>query len=260
MSRAPATPPGTTAGTRRRAIVAGLLAAVLLGAGATVVVLLTGGSRPPAARPASGPRPVTAAEADRLAVMRFTNFRGTGVRFRTQLNTARGVLTFNGDVDYRRKLGYAEVSGVGSSFTIEWDAATLLAWPSRVEVPTPPQKLPAGRPAARPLAPTRSDIDAVLAVLLGLGQDRPDNAQLIRQNGARWLRGDTIGTVGVDVIQGPAAGGGAAGSGSAVTYWVDPTGHLLRVDASLGGGSAPTRIDLDPAGFARFDRSTRLAG
>lgn len=60
------------------------------------------------------------------------------------------------------------------------------------------------------------------------------------------------------MLQGPAAAGQPAGSGAAVRYWVDATGHLLRLDAFLGGGSAATRIDLDAKAFKPFARSAKL--
>lgn len=197
----------------------------------------------------SKPRPVTAAEADRLAVMRFRLQRAGGVHFRTEVSSARGSLSLVGDVDYSSGIGKAQISGAGSSFTLQWNGATLLAWAGDEG---------ASDPAVRPLEPTQSASDAVLALLLELGQDRPDNAQLIRENGARWLRAETVGGTGVDVLQGPAPPGAAAGPGGPVTYWVNEGGDVLRIEARLGGGPSATIIDLDPGRFVPFAPSTHL--
>jgi hypothetical protein len=251
--------PDAPAPARRRWIVGAAVAVVVAGAGIVAVVLASGGSDSAPRRAAAPSRPVTAQEADRLAITRFQNYRATGAHFRTRVSSPEGALALEGDVDFRDELGYARISGAGGAFMLQWSDATLLAWTAKATASTSPGKLPAGKPVGRPLSPTKSAVDAVLAVVLGLGRDRPDNAQLIRRNGARWLRSATLAGTKVDVLQGPAAAGQAPGSGAAVRYWVDAAGHLLRLDAFLGGGSSATRIDLDAKAFTRFPRSPKLS-
>jgi hypothetical protein len=246
--------PGPPPAPRKPWIIGGAIALAVVAAGIVAMLVLLSGSHPGPAHVAPAARPVTEAEADRLAVTRFQNYRAKGVGFRTQVATSGGPLAIIGDVDFREGLGYAQVSGAGSAFTLQWSDRTLLAWPSAAGVLAPPARLPVRKPVGRPLAPAKSSVDAVLAVLLGLGADRPDNAQLIRRNGARWLRSATIGDTKVDVLQGPSATGSTAASGAAVRYWVDATGHLLRVDAFLGGGSSATTIDLDTSSYTPFAR------
>lgn len=251
-----------TARWRRPPVVIAAAAVVVLAGAGTAVGLTVGGGDDPTPHPSAsttrGPRPLTAAEADRLAITRFDNYRGTGVRFRTSVSSAQGPLTLVGDVDYRRKLGYALVSGAGSALILQWDETRLVAWPASSAATVPPAGPPSSGGSGRALAPTSTTVDAVLAVLLQLGQDRPDNAQLTARNGARWLRSATLEGRTVDVIEGPHARQG--GSAGAVTYWIDRTGRMLRVDVRLGGGTQTTRISLDAGAFRRFARSAQLPG
>ncbi len=241
---------------------------MLVSIGAALVALVTAcGSSAPAhpssSAPASaGPHPVTTEEAERLAVSRFLNYQGTGVQFRTTMSSSQGPLSVAGYVDYRRRVGLAQVSGAGSAFVLEWNASTLLGWPHAATA-LPPTTLPTTAPSKRALAPSANDVDALLTVLLALGQDRPDNAQLIQQGGARWLRQASIGGRRVDVIAGPTTATGATGStapsatASTVTYWIDARGRMLRLDATLGG-SSPTEITLDAAAFRTVPVSPAL--
>ena len=184
---------------------------------------------------------MTADEANRLAIMRFVGYQAGGQHFHTELATGQGLLVVDGDLDYRQRVGYAKVSGSGSSFTLQWNTTTLLAWPSLEPGASPPPELPAAVPTNRRLAATSSSIDATLTLLLQFGQDRPDNAQLIAQNGSRWLRSANLGSNQVDVLQGPRSTVKGTTRDSTLDYWVDSRGHLQRVDAALGGG-APTTI------------------
>jgi len=67
---------------------------------------------------------------------------------------------------------------------------------------------------------------------VSLSNDRPENAQLLRQDGATWLRQDRVGEVPVDVMTGPVRDGRAE---SSFRYWVDADGRLLRLEARLDG-------------------------
>jgi hypothetical protein len=206
-----------------------------------------------------GPRPVTSAEADRLSTMRLTNFEAVGVAFHATIVAAQGSVTLNGDVDFHTLVGYGEVSGgKGPSYTLQWNAGRLLAWPSPGKPSEPPPNVPTTAPRERAIAPSSSAVDSVLALLLGLGESRPDNAKQVQQDGARWLRTDTVDGQLVDVMQGPSNKGPGHGSDTAFDFWVDRSGHLLRVDAFLGGSTTPTRIDLDPSSYTEVQTSPYL--
>ncbi|HWA65501.1 MAG TPA: hypothetical protein VG899_03925 [Mycobacteriales bacterium] len=206
-----------------------------------------------------GPRPVTAAEAERLATMRVTNFEAVGVAFHANVAAAQGSVTVNGDVDFHTLTGYGEVSSKNAaSYTIEWNPSRLIAWRSSGRPTAAPAALPVTPPRERALSPSTSGVDTVLALLLGLGESRPDDAGQVRQDGARWLRTATLDGETVDVMQGPSAKGAGHGSDTSLDFWVDRTGHLLRVDAYLSGVTTPSEIDLDPNGYTGVPTSAYL--
>jgi hypothetical protein len=233
---------------------------VLVAATVTVVLVATsGGSDRPGSSPsANAPRPVTADEANRLAVMRFQNYR-TGLHFRTTTNAG---LTLTGYLDFHQHLGYAVASENGRPSVVQWSSSTLVEWAAAAGVPTtdPPAQLPATQHRSRALNPGTSDLDALLAILLALGQDRPDNAALVRQDGAMFVRTDTAGGVPVAVLLGPRVSGSGSSAAGALTYWVDDAGQLLRVDIRLGHSTGQNtkavRVDTDPARFHAFQEST----
>jgi hypothetical protein len=106
------------------------------------------------------------------------------------------------------------------------------------------------------LDPSTSTFDTVLGLLLHLGQDRPDNAQLLQQSDAQWLRADAVGGTPVDVIRGPSSAAASAtaspkpsgaASTTCVVYWIDSRGRLLRLDAMLPGSTV--RIEIAGTAF-----------
>jgi len=268
-SNRPATPPKKKAkkqkqygpGRFQRITVAVLAAgAVTIGSGAAIGGALFGGGSPKSTAPTVEGRAITSDEANRLAVMRFRNYQGTGVHFHTSVASTGGALTVDGLVDYHRSLGLAQVSGLGSSFTFEWDHQKLAAWPGGATQTTVPATLPTAKAAIRPLNTTATAVDAVLALMLAMGLDRPDNAQLLQQNGSRWLGHDTIDGVAYDVMTGPAQTGAPAGSTSdTLRYWISPDGHLGRVDAHIGGSPTATTITVDAPGFHPLPQKSALS-
>lgn len=236
------------------------IAAVAVIAAAVVIpIVVTSGGGGSSGSYTNGPRPVTSAEAARLSTMRLTNFEAVGVAVSATIVTTQGVVTLNGDVDFHTLVGYGEVSGgKGPSYTLEWNAGRLLAWPSPGKPTAPPTAVPTIAPQERALAPSSSVVDSVLALLLGLGESRPDNVKQVQQDGARWLRTETLDGKTVDVMQGPSDKGPGHGSDTAFDFWVDRSGHLLRVDAFLGGSATPTRIDLDPSRYVPVQTSPYL--
>jgi hypothetical protein len=83
-----------------------------------------------------------------------------------------------------------------------------------------------------------------LLIALTLGSDRPDNAELLPQNGAAWVGQDQVGGHRVDVMSGPAARGRPGTAGN-VRYWVDSGGTMHRVQADVASEPQPVVIDFD---------------
>jgi hypothetical protein len=235
-----------------------IASAVVVAAAVVIPIVVTSGGGSSGSY-TNGPRPVTSAEAERLSTMRLTNFEAVGVAFHATVIASQGVVTLNGDVDFHTLVGYGEVSGgKGPSYTLQWNGGRLLAWPSAGKPSEPPSDVPTAAPRERAIAPSSSAVDAVLALLLGLGESRPDNAAQVQQDGARWLRTETLDGQTVDVMQGPSAKGPGHGSDTVLDFWVDRTGHLLRVDAFLGDSTTPTQIDLDPSSYSDVQISPYL--
>lgn len=250
---------GTAAGRRRwarSAWVAGALA--LVAAAATTFFLIddgigggTGGGGDSAGR-----RALTSDEANRLAVTRFLNYQAGGRAVTITVPSAAGGLVVTGSVDYRAGIGYGVVRGAGrdtsSDGLIQWTAAAVLVHPMTDVPATAPPAPPASGWYRRPLQKSGSSLDSSLAIALGLGSDRPDNAELLPQNGAAMVGKDKVRGHSVDVMTGPNARATAGNSfalgsntGSAVRYWIGGDGTMYRVRASVTSESQPVVIDFD---------------
>jgi hypothetical protein len=239
-------------------------AVVVAAVAAVVVIVVTSGGgavKTTGVAKGGGPRPVTSEEAERLATMGVKDYQDVGVAFHALIVSPQGTVALNGDVDFHAVAGYGEVSGgKGRSFTLEWDGAALIAWPSKGKPTTPPETVPVSAPRERALAPSTSSVDTVLAVLLGLGERQPDDAKQVQKGGARWLGTSKIDGKTVDVMQGPSAKGPGHGSDTSLDFWVDESGNLLRVDIYLNGSTTPTQVDLDPSTYAPVRISPYLTG
>ena len=174
---------------------------------AVVFVLYSAGGKKPSA---TGPRPLTGDQADRLAVSRFLDYQAKGVRFSTTVPTAQGSLPLAGDIDFRRHLGYAatrlDAGGREQTAVLQWNGTTVQTWLDAGDGLAPPARLPSAKPTGRRIVAASSGLDTLLVLLLDLGADRPDNAQLLQQSDARWLRTDTVDGQRVDVHPRPVAG------------------------------------------------------
>ncbi|WP_246868401.1 hypothetical protein [Saccharopolyspora sp. ASAGF58] len=83
-----------------------------------------------------------------------------------------------------------------------------------------------------------------MAIALGLGSDRPDNAALLPQNGATWRGQDQWDGHQVDVMTGPDAGA-KPGTGGTVRYWIGSDGTMYRVQVEVASQARPVVIDFD---------------
>ncbi|MFJ9587292.1 hypothetical protein [Streptomyces acidicola] len=219
-----------------------------------VFLVADGGSGP------SGPRALTSDEADRLAIMRFRNYEAQGRALTITVPGTAGGLVVTGSVDYQKKLGYGVVHGTGrdtsSDGLIQWTATSVYVHPM-VDAPAhAPASPPRSGWYSRPLQSSGSSLDSTLAIALGLGSDRPDNAQLLSQNGAAWWGRDRVDGHRVDVMTGPSTsshdrpgtastGTASTGTASRVRYWVGSDGTMYRVRISLASEPQPVVIDFD---------------
>jgi hypothetical protein len=207
-----------------------------------VAVALAGCSSAPA------PHPLTQDQADLLAVIRFKNYDHGLVSFRGRVPSAAGTLELAGRIDYRRGIGYGTLrteggSGYGSTGLLQWNGRALAFLAGATDAAGSP---PAGQWQLRPVQAPGGELDTALALLLGLGSDRPDNAQLLRQSNARWLRPEAVGGTPVDVFEGPGAAAGRHDSDPRLRYWVAAGGDLCRVEARIGAAESDASFDLVP--------------
>lgn len=205
--------------------------------------LATGGGSGP-----SVPRALTPDEVNRLAMTRFRNYEAHGRAVTITVPGTAGGLVVTGSVDYRRKLGYGVVRGTGrdtsSDGLIEWTATSVFVHP----MANAPAHAPASPPRSgwygRPLRSSGSSLDSSLVIALGLGSDRPENAQLLPQNGAAWWGRDQVAGHRVDVMTGPSSRH-RSGTANRVRYWVGSDGTMYRVRIGVGSESQPVVIDFD---------------
>ncbi|GLZ38148.1 hypothetical protein Acsp05_17720 [Actinokineospora sp. NBRC 105648] len=207
-----------------------------------VAVFLITGSRP------SGPRPLTPDEANRLAITRFLNYQAAGRAVTITVPTASGGLVITGSVDFRAHVGYGVVRGTGrdtsSDGLIQWSATAVSVNPM-VETPmAAPATPPDSGWRRRPLSTSGSALDSALLITLSLAGDRPENAELLPQNGATWIGRERVGDLEVDVMAGPAARARPGTAGN-VRYWVDADGTMRRVHADVASEPRPVVIDFD---------------
>ena len=226
---------------KARWIVAGSCAVAVAVAGVVVAAASGSGS-------GGGKHALTSEEANRLAITRFRNYEAGGRAVTITVPGTIGNLVITGSVDYRTKLGYGVVHGTGrdtsSDGLIEWTAASVRVDPmtdTPAAAPVPP---PTTGWYSRPLQQTGSSLDSSLLIALSLGSDRPDNAQLLPQNGAGWVGHDQLAGRQVDIMTGPAANGSAGASGT-VRYWIGSDGTMYRVQAALASETQPAVIDFD---------------
>ena len=192
-------------------------------------------------------RPLTADEAQRLALARFRTYQTGTSTMDLRIADPGGDTAVHAVVDHRahRAVGWYDTDG----------APRLLAWSREGLAVARPGTYgaPAGAPPARDAlraaarlggtAWTRrpyggTPLDTALQVALALSADRPDNAQLLAQSGPLHLREDTVDGRTYAVLSGPrprpAATAAPLTGRSPVTYWIDADGAVRRVTVRLG--------------------------
>ncbi|MFD7659920.1 hypothetical protein ACFV4N_38590 [Actinosynnema sp. NPDC059797] len=183
-----------------------------------------------------------------MAITRFRNFEAGGRAVTITVPTTAGGLVVTGSVDYRAGLGYGVVRGTGRDSSgdglIQWNATTVVVHPAADAPAEAPEAPPASGWHRRPLRTSGSSLDSALLIALNLGSDRPDNAELLPQNGAAWVGRDRVGDHAVDVMSGPAARGRPGTAGN-VRYWIDVDGTMHRVQADVDSEPRPVVVDFD---------------
>lgn len=197
---------------------------------------------------AGTPQPLTEDQAERLAVLRFSNYQDRLVTVRGTVPSGAGELRLAGRLDFVDHVGYVRLDTPGAGGqqaehgVLQWSQTVVAYFAGATQDTDPP---PAGRWQLRPLSRAGGELDTALSLLLGLGNDRPDNPQLLRQSSARWLRSDTVNGTAVDVFEGPRSDGGSTGSDAArLRYWLDASAHLRRIEARLGNADQYAVFDF----------------
>ncbi len=247
------------------------LAALVIGALVAGNGLVSCAKQPQAA--AFRSRPVTAAEATRLAAVRVTNYTSGHAGISVTIGAGKTAVRMTGWVDWRQPLIY--LNSVGA--TAGPDDGILQAIPGVVAArpglyrppatngkqygpyPTPPVPAPPTGWQVRPIE-TGSAIDTMITLLFAMRAAHSDSATGIAAIGTKLVGTDEINGVHVDVMDGaavPPLTGAAtptpsasalpfAAEGGQVRYWVDDKSRVLRVEA-LVNPTTTLQIDFNRA-------------
>lgn len=207
-----------------------------------------------AAKPTTGgsgvaARPLSSDEADLLAVTRFNAYRAKMLSVTGTIvsGTAATDVTLHGWIDTVNEQGYGLVTpSQGGEFLAVWNTTQISA--QDYNGSTPPLPRPQKGWSTTGLKASDSALAAAQLVLLGLSSDRPDNPQLLLQDGATWQGTGNVDGVKVDIMGGPLATGATV---SNLRYWIDSLGQLRRVQARLDGRDWST-FDLATASGIKF--------
>ena len=196
--------------------------------------------------PNGEPIPLSNERATRLAQAGYQNLLAGGAEF--EANSAfLGVqpsetVRLIGVIDWENHVGRAAVSSTGSTgglTEVYWDENTVLErWPGMDDLVAslggPDQPW-----VARAPEPNTRQIDRLLALVVGLAIEQPENAILLQQTeGSAFMRNDTLRDRDVEVLR----------YGTRNLYWLAlDDGSMLRFEGNSAGGNAPTVID-----FLRF--------
>lgn len=209
----------------------------------TTALALVSCSTPPT-NPQTGPRPLTTAEAQRFAVARFNSYNVGARKVQATVTDGTAVLELTGWINTADHYGYALIRPRGSTgFLTTWNETTVNA--QDFDGDQPPADAPLDNWQTTELDPKDSFLAAAQVMLLSLSVDRPENPQLIMQSTAQWLRADVLGGSPVDIFSGPTETDAA----SSLRYWIDESGHLLRLEARLAGEQFSVFTFTDTPGF-----------
>ncbi|MEU9454392.1 hypothetical protein [Streptomyces sp. NPDC048277] len=192
------------------------------------------------------PRPLSAAEAGRMALTRFRAYRDSPEQVTVQAPLPGGTAVIRAVVDEHRHraVGWFDTGDAAERGLLAWDGTGLSVARPRVDGSAGPLAKPASlaeavRDAARvrPAAWIRrrygpASLDTALRLTLSLAADRPDSTRLLVRSGPRHLGEDRIDGRTYDVFSGPPPASPPPGE-PPLTYWIDSAGRLRRVRADL---------------------------
>ncbi|MFD9796009.1 hypothetical protein ACFWXK_34220 [Streptomyces sp. NPDC059070] len=200
-----------------------------------------------------GARPVTLAEAQRLSLARLSVYESGPAAVRLRVPVADTDISVEAVVDYAAHRASGSYRALGHEGRLAWDTAAVSVSPGEASARA------GGRIRWSHRSYTHDPLDRALRLVLALGSDHPENAQLLARSGPKWLGEDRIGRRAYTRFAGPRPARPSVGlgrrapepSGPAdpaappVTYWVDGTGSLGRVEARLmGAGEEATTVDF----------------
>jgi hypothetical protein len=222
-------------------------ALAVVGMLAIVGVIGAGCSPAPADDPAAAPSPLTLDQASLLADVLHRNSEAGGASFTL---TARDPVTgatvvLDGQVDWTVGHGVARTSGLRDSA----GEVLAVAWTREAVA----EQRTVGEPfVLRRVDTAGRTVDRLIAIVLGLATERPDNAQLMLQKpDAGWVRGDVLRGTEVEVLR----------YSERTLLWVDPvSGALLRFESRDGLGGAPVVVDLLTLGPVRIELPAVVGG
>jgi hypothetical protein len=180
--------------------------------------------------PAVQARPLSAAEAQRLAQMRVTNFRDERSGVNATWGDGANQVKVAGWVDWKKALAYLRVGGPGAgnqrgllqavpgvvanrpATASEAAAEAEAPRPSDATKPAPPVAEPPADPPVdgwqlrtwNPTGQKATPLDTFLSLVFLIASTKPDQADLLARSEARWMGQDRIGGTAVDVLLGPA--------------------------------------------------------
>jgi hypothetical protein len=299
---------------RRRAVALAVLGCLSIGS----AVGLAGGlvSCTPVDEPAAA-RPLSAAEAQRLASMRLVNYRDARAGIEADFGTGDQTVRLTGWVDWTRSLAYLNVGGPGAGADrglLQAVPGVLATRPAGGATPTtatddtratngavdaPPVTPPADGWKIRPFSVARekpAPLEAFLALLFTVANDRPDAAEVIERSESRWLGTEKLAGTTVDVLLGPAVPprettataspspaprigamtsapaptptnsaeptpepSALAQMGGGVRYFVDASSRLHRFEALLGT-DVPVEVDVNRTDNPEFAAISAFGG
>lgn len=214
-------------------------------------------------------RELTSKEADLFAQVRFRVYGSEVVNFDIT-GPAKDHEKISATLSIYTQLyrGYGKLRIGRAEQYIAWNKGSVFVCQDTSNISLPASWL--GGPLAE------DPIQRLLLILLEMSQPQPDNAQLLRQSDARWLRKEDIGGIECQVFSGPSAAGVSApassGRSSPVTeYAVDRDAQLRRFRVRIMGSTGygwwtATRTSTSPSAalpeslWTAFDEAVDAAG
>lgn len=190
-----------------------------------------------------GPQPLSRVQSERLAQAAFSNMQSGGARFEANsafLGVGDNVaLTLVGEVDWTNHVGRAVVRGGGPDAgltEVYWEESFVLERRPAMDQIVASRGGPATPWIMRQPEPSVRQLDRMLAIIVGLAAEQPDNAVLLQQDETNvFIRQDKLRGASVEVLR----------FGERNLYWLDADdGTMLRFEGNSAGGNAPTIVDF----------------